>query len=224
MIVIIAGGIGSGKTLSIVKDIVDRQQKTFTNFSIFGKPYTRLKYEHMFEKVSDGKKTTFKLNYDYWNKEAKKQGGFDIYLDEFHNLMSSRRAMSKKNVLLSDWLSQIRKILGQSELNNLVLITQKCRRIDVNSRDLAHYAIMCNKVQYNDIMIPTEIREKGKIITKKLPLTMIYKNFFADAESLMNYESYGIGRPITRTRFVGNPYYKYFDSYELIDFGSEEYV
>ena len=105
MIKIIVGGIGMGKTLTAVKEIVDRNQPAFSNFDLYGITHERLKYSHLFDITADDKgKETMKLNFDFWNKQTKK-GGFDIYLDEFHNVMSSRRSMSKKNVLMSDWLS-----------------------------------------------------------------------------------------------------------------------
>lgn len=223
MIIIFTGGIGQGKTLSAVKEIVDRRNKSFTNFNLFNIEHQRLKTEHLFHTIGEGKDKSMKLNFDFWNEQAK-QGGFDIYLDEFHNVMNARRAMSKKNVLMSDWMSQIRKILGQTETNNLYLLTQKLRRIDINSRDLAHLAIKCEKQELKKVLIPTEVYEDGKIIVKELPMTIIFKHYFRSADSLYNYENYGMNTKLMTTRFVGNWYYKYFNSYELIDFGSDEYV
>lgn len=221
MIIIITGGIGSGKTLSLVKEIIDRNQKTFTNFKLYNTEYYRLKEQNILMKDPDDKKK-LKVNFDFW-KSQKKESGFDIYLDEFHNLMNARRGMSKRNVVLSDWLSQIRKILGDSELHNLYLISQKLRRIDVNSRDLCEKAITCHKVQYPDVLIATEIVQNNKIVIKNLPLTMIYKYEFKSAESLGNFENYGIGKP-KMSRFVGNWYYKYYDSFELVEFGGDDYI
>jgi hypothetical protein len=132
--------------------------------------------------------------------------------------------MSKRNVLLSDWLSQIRKILGQSETNNLYLVTQKLRRIDVNSRDLAQLCIKVSKVEYPEILYPSVVSEGKKEVIKRLPLTVIYKEWFTDSEKLNAYEYYGYGRPFSVTRFVANDYFKFFDSYGFVEFGTEEYV
>lgn len=220
MIVIYTGGIGQGKTLSVVKDIIDRKNPSYTNFDLNKiKNITRLKVDHLFkEDPENNKKKT--LNYDYWRQRIKK-GGFDIYLDEFHNIMNSRRSMSKTSVLMSDWLSQIRKILGDSEKHNLYLLTQKLKRIDVNSRDLATIAIKCEKQQIPSVLIPTEVRENGKLITKRLPLTIIYKRYFRGSDALNNFEEFGVDKSIQTTRFIANPYYKFFNSYELVEFGSE---
>ena len=221
MIIVITGGIGEGKTLTAVKDLIERKNKAFTNFNV-NTPHQRLEKDHIYTADPEDKRR-MKLNFKFWNTQTK-AGSFDIFLDEFHNVMNARRAMSKGNVLMSDWLSQIRKILGQSEKNHLYLLTQKLRRIDINSRDLAHLAIKCEKVEYKSILMPTQVYEKGHVTVKQLPLVVIYKHFFKDCDALNAFEQYGVNTKLMTTRFVGNWYYKYFDSYELIDFGTEEYV
>lgn len=225
MIILLVGGIGSGKSLSAIKEMVTRRQTTYTNFQVYNYPVQRLKRSDLFvmEEGKDKEKPKMKLNFQYWQEQTKK-GGFDIYLDEFHNLMSARRSMSKKNVLFSDWLSQIRKILGATETNNLYLITQKLRRIDVNSRDLAHYCILCRKQQFKDVLLPTPVMEEGKLVTKKLPLTIIYKYHFNSPEMLQTFEDFGMKTYLYISRFIANPYFRHYNSYELIDFGSEEYI
>ena len=229
MIIIICGGIGSGKSLTCVKEIVDRGFKTFVNFELCADNIERLRTEHLFnidtETSPKGKITkTLTLNYDFWKKLAVNNEKFDIALDEFHNVMNSRRAMSKRNVILSDWLAQIRKILGQSEINNLYIITQKLRRVDVNVRDLAHQCILCQKVTH-DIKVPTIVYENKKYVKKNLPYTIIYKHYFKDAESMSMYENFGMmNGHIKTTRFFANPYFRYYNSYELVDFGNDEYV
>jgi hypothetical protein len=221
MIIFLVGDIGSGKSLSAVKEIFERRNYFHANFKLHGITYNRMKWEQLI--VQGEKKTDTRVNFEYW-KEQTKKGSFDIYLDEFHNLMSSRRAVSKKNVLLSDWLSQIRKILGQSELFNLYLLTQKLRRIDVNSRDLAQCCILCQKQIIKNIKIPTLVRRKNKLVKEKIPLCLIYKYWFHNAEQLQAYELWGSTKPFKVTRFIGNDYYKYYDSYEIVDFGQGEYL
>ena len=221
MIIIVVGNIGSGKSLTIIKEIIGRGNFCHINFKVYGLPHNRIKWEHLIQQGE--KKSDSRVNFGFWQQETKKHP-FDIYLDEFHNVMSSRRSISKKNVLLSDWLSQIRKILGQSEKYNLYLLTQKLRRIDINSRDLAQCVILCQKQLFHEIQIPTVVIEKGKRIIKKLPLCVIYKQYFPDADSLSNFEIWGSGKPFKITRFIANDYYQYYDSYEIIDFGEGEYV
>lgn len=227
-IIIIAGGIGSGKSLTAVKEIVTRDTISYSNFGLYGVDVKRLKYSHLFRDVKvDIGNMKFKIkriiNYDYWNGVIKEYKGFDIVLDEFHNLMSSRRAMSKRNVLLSDWLSQIRKILGASEQNNLYLVTQKIRRIDINSRDLAHCFIVCRKQEFRE-KIPTKVRESGRLSTRMLPIVVIIKYWFGSEKAVNDFEDFGRKTYYNITKFVANHYYRYYDSYELIDFGSEDYI
>lgn len=235
MIIIITGGIGSGKSLTAIKEIVDRKQMTFTNFKlnkIKDCPVSsiRLKYEHIFKTDIQygprGKKTVETgVNYAYWQQAKKRYNGFDIVLDEFHNVMNARRSMSKRNTALSDWLAQIRKVLGDSEQHNLYLITQKLRRIDVNSRDLAHACIKCEKVVYKNQLVPTPVCYKNRLTVRKLPLVVIYKHYFESADALNAYELAGIKHGYKgTTRFIANNYYKYYNSYEMVDFGNDEYV
>jgi len=222
MIIITCGGIGCGKSLSIVKEIVSRNQVCYVNFNVRHNLARRLKYEHLFK--MDEKGNILGVNFEFWQDVKDKHGGFDIYLDEFHNVMNSRRSMSKKNIYLSDWLAQIRKILGDSEKNNLYLISQKLRRIDVNCKDLSHQAISCMKYTYPHKVLTT-VYENDKKVNKMLPLTMIYKYYFKDADSMAAYENYGLDTCEKVTRFIGNKFYKYYDSYEMLSFENDkEYV
>lgn len=227
MIVIYVGGVGSGKTLSIVKEIVRRENPCFVNFDMEHHTATRLRWEHLIEKHDDGsKKGGMRVNYQYWNDiSSKNPEGFDIYLDEFHNIMGSRRGMSKRNVLMSDWLSQVRKILGENERCNLYLLTQKLRRIDINSRDLAHVIVKCEKVVHEGVLIDTVVKAKdGSYEVRRLPLVVIYKYWFNDCEACQAFETLGIRSYYACTRFAANPYYRYYDSYRMVEMGSEEYV
>lgn len=153
MIKLIIGGIGSGKTLSVVKEIMDRNQNSFVNFSVKHKKAERLKISHLIteekEISSRGKVTSKKaVNWEFWRQMSKEN--FDIYLDEVHNILHSRMAMHKFNILLSTWLSQIRKMLGSSERNHLYMITQRLNGIDISARHLAGEIIYCKKVVEGD--------------------------------------------------------------------------
>jgi len=229
MIIVISGGVGSGKTLTEVKFAVEdtKNKKVLTNFTLKNiKNYHRLKKEDVL--ISDEKDKIVGVNWEYWNKNR----DCTIYLDEMHNLISSRRAMSAQNQYMSEWISQIRKIFGnqgdQNHLellrrmnnrefhkyinpimklsNNIVLVTQRTRKIDINFRDLCHVYIQCNK---------QEIRHNGKKIV------VIYNNYWFgdDNNSAIEYAEMGV-KPKT-TFFIGNDYFKHYDSYELISTGGE---
>ena len=78
----------------------------------------------------------YKLNADYW-KSIKEP--ISVVLDEAHQIMNSRRAMSKKNIIIMDWIALLRRVLGGADrgYGELVLITQLPRRIDPIARDMA---------------------------------------------------------------------------------------
>lgn len=207
MIICYLGGVGSGKTLSVVKNIVDdNYSMAFTNFKLKKiKHYHRIKIDDIItaEQVNIGteKKPKFRketaINWDYWNKVRKEHKYFSIYLDEVHNIVHSRSSMSRRNVMMSKWISQIRKVLQDSNFNHIYLISQKINRIDVAFRELAHLFIECRKIEV-----------KGKVI--------VLQTHYASLEE------YRFNMPLFTTYFVGNPYFKYYDSLELIDFGDQE--
>ena len=218
MIVAIVGTVGSGKSLSTVRTILKRNTTCFTNFNVKHDKIIRLLKDHIvtenikgYKKNGDAIKEKL-INWDFWNTTIKKHKGFDICLDEVHNVIHSRLSMSKHNVLMTMWFSQIRKMLGVSEKNNIYLVTQKLNRIDVAFRDLLDVIILCKK------------EKKGKKV-------FIHQYYFYGENCLDNYCLYKINPSLARkqrlyrhTFFLGNPYFKYYDSYELIKFGETAYV
>ena len=204
MIICYLGGIGSGKSLSCVREIIRNNQYVFTNFKLKnmkGK-YHRLKESDIISEVeTDSKKAkdNYKVNWEFWEAARKKHKSFSIFLDEIHNVIHSRASMSIRNQLMSKWVSQIRKITSDSEHNNLYIISQKIRKIDVDFRELAHIYIECNKIQKGDKVY-------------------IINTYY---EGLENYE---IKNKCARKYFLANPYFKNFDSTEIIEFGETEYI
>lgn len=159
MIRISLGNVGSGKTLMEVREMfLDRnKRRTFTNIktslsncklidsSMIVKK-TPLKTKRSGEMVYD-----MKLNIDFW-KNIKEP--INIVLDEAHAVMNPRRSASKQNIIITDWIALIRRVLGQSESGEgqLVLITQLPNRLDVIAREMAtqiryyvcHYIKSCD--------------------------------------------------------------------------------
>ncbi len=78
----------------------------------------------------------FTLNINYWKKIKEP---INVVLDEAHTILNSRRAMSKVNIIVSDWLSLLRRVLGATEagFGELTFISQLPNRIDVIARDMA---------------------------------------------------------------------------------------
>ena len=229
MIKIILGGIGSGKSLTSVREILYRNSDVvYGNFKVKNcDNFTRLKYSDVL--LKNDKEKPEGVNWTFWDEARKKHGGFHIILDEIHNIMHSRRSMSKENIIISKWVSQIRKVTGENENYDLFCISQAIDRIDVSIRDLAAEIIFCTKVVHPSKNVWTDvINDKGKIIKKLLPLTLIYTTFFRGTECVNNFKKWKILRAKTywkRSYFAANNYYKYYDSYEFIKFGDDnEYL
>ena len=222
MIIGLVGPIGSNKTLSIIKLIKERKNKCFTNFDLKGiEEVHRLKYENIMsdrvvETKKDGtpKKVVKEVNFKFWEK----QKDFDIYIDEIQAVVSSRRSMSKENVVWSSFISQIRKVLGASEKHNFYFITQRPNAVDVQIRELCNVWILCSKVLLTNVELKTKLIEGSKM----LPMNIAVLKYFRSLEEL---EFYNVTQndniPFYSSWFFGNEFYKYYDSYALIDFRGE---
>lgn len=98
MIIIYCGGIGSGKTISAVKEAYERSDynEAYTNFSTKKIPNCkRIQLDWIIREdqaeTKTGKITTKKVvNWDFWNDIKKRGKRFSIYLDEAHNILHSR--------------------------------------------------------------------------------------------------------------------------------------
>lgn len=165
MIKIILGNVGSGKTAFAVRDmaLAENRRKTYSNIITRLKHQVTISPEMIIKRdIVDYKKNrkngslepVYKssLNIDYW-KSIKEP--INVVLDEAHTIINSRRAMSKTNIIITDWLALIRRVLGAAETGygELVFITQLSNRIDIIARDMAtnviyticHYKKECRK-------------------------------------------------------------------------------
>jgi len=224
MIKIIVGNIGTGKTVSMVREIKRRQDifrragelgltdkpyLALTNFNLKeGLLYKRIKLSDIVKKVpyasttpSGKEKITFKdeVNWEFWD-ELRKNYYFDIFLDELNSTVNARDAASKLNKVVSKWLFQIRKILGTGEFTHIYIVTQDLDQIDINFRRMAHFVIGCDKH-----LIDSEV----------LIMNTIYP-------SVLHFNA---SSPLTNKIFKASNYFKYYDSYDLVKFGDEgEYL
>lgn len=218
MIKLIIGGIGSGKTLSAVKEIVDNNKPCFVNFEVNHPKAIRLKEEHIIKKVEidqgcykDGrekpKKYNYEVNWDFWNDYINTHGSFDIYIDEAHNVLHSRRSVTKWNVLFTMWLSQIRKILTSLEGNHLYLISQRITGIDVVARELAGEIIYVSCQKFDNEVWIFKTYFTGQFCMES------FAAFFGGSKSY-SYRSY----------FYGCPYFKYYNTHSIVNFGEKVYI
>lgn len=155
MIKLILGNIGSGKTAYAVREMYLNKlhRKTYSNIHTRLKNQVDISPEMIVAKDISGyrknRKTgeqeaiyKYRMNKEYW-MEIKEP--INIVLDEIHSVMNARRAMSKINVILTDWLALIRRVLGGSEsgYGELTLISQLWNRIDIIARDMSTMVIYC---------------------------------------------------------------------------------
>lgn len=229
MIIGIVGGVGSGKSVLATKKILESKNLCFVNYDIKCKNTKRLKkedivHEEVTEYTKTGKpKTETKINWKFWNDALKKHGNYHLFLDEFHNIAHSRQSQTKWNTMMSMWISQIRKVLGASETTHIYLVSQRLKRIDVAFRDLMHLLIYCQKVQCKPF-VDTYVIEDGKKVIKKLPITWVLNYYFSGEDLEYDYSSFLAGNKSYKYRsgFIANPYFQYYDSYQL--FGETAYL
>jgi hypothetical protein len=207
MLIAIIGNKGSGKSLTAVKLIVDKKIFAYTNFNLKGiKEFKRLKYDDIIiSKVVEnaiGKRVIKReVNWHFWRTVRDIHPNFSVFIDEIHNLIHSRRSMSSTNILMSIWVSQIRKILSDNEDNHLYVISQEARKIDVDFRDLLDLIIYCRRINI-----------KGHHYVRL--------DFYNDIDCYMN----GM-KSKESIVFNAEKYYKYYNTKEFINFGdSEEYI
>lgn len=165
MIKLILGNVGSGKTASVVRWMREsKNQRIYTNIDVKLGHVIKLKPEMVIKKEQKGMKRDgtpiydMKLNEEYWKEERKKYNNISVVIDEAHTFFNPRRSMSKLNIIMTDFLALLRRIVGSTgeREGKLILITQLSRRLDVIGRDMAtdvefcvnHYQILCKGCGY----------------------------------------------------------------------------
>ena len=149
MIKIVLGNVGSGKTAFAVREMALNlnRRKTYSNIKTKMKNQVDISADMIINReIVDYKKNRktgekeavykFTLNMDYW-KNIKEP--INVVLDEAHTILNARRSMSKVNIIVSDWIALIRRVLGQTDAGSgeLVFISQLWNRIDIIARDMA---------------------------------------------------------------------------------------
>lgn len=199
MIVLIVGGLGSGKTITAVREIIKNNIYAYTNIVLKNyKPWHRLMYKDIL--VYDEKKRAIGVNWDFWENVIKERKDFSIIIDELHNIIHSRTFMKKENIYMAQFVSQVRKVLYDKPNNHLMLISQDAHKVEIDVRELASIIIKC----------------ECKLVKGE---TIIINKYF---EGLENYEN-GISVDPDRW-FNGNPYFKYFDTIQFLKFNPDGWL
>ena len=162
MTIMFLGLPGSGKSSNAVKWMMTegRNLKTYSNIVTYGVPNNiPINSSMIIKKEVIGQKkngeTIFKseLNKEFWMNLNEP---VNVIIDEAHSvLFNSRRAMTKNNIIASDWLAMIRRVLGEASFGTgeLILISQLSRRLDIIAKEMTHqiryfkchYSKICKK-------------------------------------------------------------------------------
>lgn len=159
MIRLMLGNVGSGKTASMVREMYLDNSKNITYSNIITKSIKNNKTidsSMIIKRTYDEKgKESLSLNKDFWMDINKQGKAINVIIDEAHAVLNPRRAMSKINVIMTEWMALIRRVLGGADGNygELTLITQLDRRLDPIAREMAtdifyhvcHYTKRCKK-------------------------------------------------------------------------------
>jgi hypothetical protein len=179
MILIYVGTMGSGKTLSMVREAYNYYQQGYRILS-------NMNLNFDYEPIS---------SVDIMNFAKKKTALYNtvILIDELHIFMDSRRAVSKKNLMSTYFITQTRK-----QKVKLLGTTQHRHQIDRRVRDNTDCFIDCEKVE----------------------LPLLYKG---GKEILLIINHVNTRKRYEKVSFVGNPYFNLYDTEEIImDLGEEE--
>lgn len=226
MIRIVLGNVGSGKTAMVVREMMTSDIPIHSNIITRKiKKNTVITKDQIFkEEVKSIKKDgtevkDFKLNEDYWKKLRQKKGTISVILDEAHTLMNPRRAMSKKSIVMNDFIALLRRILGSSDsgYGELVLITQLERRLDVIAREMAtkvqycigHYNVFCHKCGH--LINETNETPNKMRLCPLCGKSTIRKNFRVEVFSFQNIDTYHLWEATDRKKKV------HFEHYFIID-------
>jgi hypothetical protein len=157
------GNVGSGKTACAVRDMLmdGSGRKYYTNIVTRGMDCnvqidsSMIIKKNLVEvkKKRDGTEQPiydYNVNVDYWQSIKEP---INVIIDEAHTVLNSRRAMSKQNIIMGDWLALLRRVVGADSrgMGDLILISQLPRRLDPIARDMAtnirffrcHYVKTC---------------------------------------------------------------------------------
>lgn len=239
MIQIYLGNVGSGKTALAVREMYHNKlhRVTYTNIKTPLKNVRELNPKMIIkQEIVDHKRSrstgelepVYKnsLNIDYWKNIEEP---INVTLDEAHSILNARKSMSKINVIVTDWLALIRRVLGETDAGqgNLTFITQLPNRLDTIARDMAtnilycvmHYRKTCTTCkttwQENSEMPETYVScfHCGKYTIKKHSHTVEVWHF----SSMKRFEMWDIyGQKSFYKHYYINDIQKYFELYDTL--------
>jgi hypothetical protein len=165
------GKMGSGKTLSMTKELLKYYNQGYTIMSNY-----HLNFPHE------------PIDFDdiFLSAQAQEQlSNVVIALDEIHIVLDSRSGMAATNKIISFWLNQTRK-MGVK----LFYTTQHAHQIDKRLRSATDFYVMCDGFKIN---------KEGK-------------SYFVCYNEITD------GDAFKKDLFVGNEYFQFYDTNQVIKF------
>lgn len=242
MIILFVGNISAGKTLQAVREMARTPHVSYySNIQTKGLDNVHTLKQDMIIKreatgaVSKGQPVyELTLNKEFWENVRKP---ISVILDEAHTIFNARSAMSKTAKLSTQWLSLLRKMLGQNDAGygNLILITQLSRRVDVILREMAHQVVYfrgyfvksckdcgCRWKENSDMPEQRTVcrRCKGHDLMKSDYKTLMYK--FASVRDFDLWKEMGMNTAY-RIKWIKNSekYFKNYDTLQIDDLFSD---
>jgi len=178
MIAIYVGDMGSGKTLSAIKEAYNYYLKGFKVLSNM-----HLNFPH--EKITSNDIIKF-------HKNKASLYNCVVLIDEIHIFMDSRRAVGKKNVMGTYFITQTRKLKVK-----LLGTTQHRHQVDKRLRDNTQIFVDCESKE-----LPLEFKKNEKLLI------------------VINHVN--TRKKYAKISFIGNKYYHLYDTEETIFDNDEE--
>jgi hypothetical protein len=207
MLYAIVGDKGSGKTLTAVKLMLEQFDYVVTDIKLSdfpkGKAHQLLWSDIFTKMVVENKNGKFYekpcINWKFFENLRNTKKNYCICIDESHNIISSRRSMSNTNILFSQMISQVRKLMQDDSKNAFITITQALRKIDIDTRELLDLCLYCKSIFIN---------KRHYVIVEPYIFDAERDDFFSLGYSL---------------RYRAEKYYKYYDRLALNTLSEGDY-
>ena len=231
MIRIFLGNLGSGKSVSAIRELVHNPngRTTYTNIITKGiQNVVTIKPQDIIKKIGEDKKPSFDLNIEYWNKQKKP---LNILWDEIHLTANSRMSMSKINMVLSRFIAMARRITGFDKrgYGSFTFVAQKERTIDVNIRDLtneivyhiSHWVVECEECG-TKVLTNSESPQMNKCVVCS-SWKLEKKGMFIEKLSFSEWDSFYAWSVHMKGKFYDSrqrindieDYFKYYDTMQI---------
>ena len=225
MIINLLGNVGSGKTIWLIRYIIKHNNFTYANMDLMHyKKFHRIKKSDVymdkpkkFNKKGEVTSYSLDVNWNFWDT-ARKKHNFDIAIDEIQAIWGSTRANTNEGRCGMEFLCQVRKVLMGNKNNHIFALSQRVNGIPTAFRDLSHLWIVFQSKEFPSRLMKTKLCDGSY---KMIPQTYIYCNYFEKTDDAVAFFENGFGKPKKTITFLANPYYRYYDTHQIISMDNE---